>query len=132
MSTLDRQLDNRWNKCLDHLCAAWDRLGPDVTLSWLKALAGSQVTDEGVVLVNIAAAETDGEAPKQKPGPFTGVGRRKAEHGTNSGYQAHIAYGIPPCDECRAARSAYTRDYERRKREAPVTDKGAATDGEVA
>jgi hypothetical protein len=57
MTSLDRHADNRWNQCLDRLCEAWDRLGPDVTLSWVTALARSEVTPEGVVLIDIAARE---------------------------------------------------------------------------
>ena len=56
--------------------------------------------------------------PRPKPGPFTGVGRRIAKHGTNSGYQTHIIYGTEPCDECRAARAAYTRNWSRRRKAA--------------
>jgi hypothetical protein len=60
MTTLDRIADNRWNQALDRLCEAWNALGPDATLSWLTALARSQVTPEGLVLINIAAREKAG------------------------------------------------------------------------
>jgi len=52
---------------------------------------------------------------RAKPGPFSGVGRRKAEHGTSSGYQQHITYGTEPCEECRKARAEYTRDWRARR-----------------
>jgi hypothetical protein len=57
VSTLDRQLDNRWNLAVDALTQAWDRLGPDTTLAWVTALARSGETPEGLVLINVAAME---------------------------------------------------------------------------
>lgn len=48
-------------------------------------------------------------------GPFTGRGNRQAQHGTNSGYQAHISYGEKPCDECSKAHAEYAREYRRRR-----------------
>jgi hypothetical protein len=54
-----RHLDNRWNACLDKLPAIWERLGPDRTLAWLSALAGSRVTGEGVVLLEISATDEE-------------------------------------------------------------------------
>jgi hypothetical protein len=50
-----RHLDPRWNACLDRLVAAWNELGPDVTLAALSLLSEPQVTPEGLVLVEIAA-----------------------------------------------------------------------------
>ena len=61
MSTTDRHLDPRWNSCLDAVCAAWNRLGPDATLTALGVLACSEVTAEGVVVLGIAAT-TEGAA----------------------------------------------------------------------
>jgi hypothetical protein len=52
----DRHLDNRWNRALDALTKTWNELGPDVTLAALKLLSEPEVTDEGLVLVEIAAA----------------------------------------------------------------------------
>ncbi len=49
--------DNRWNRCQDALAEAWNRAGPDTTLAWISALARSEVTPEGVVVVEIAARE---------------------------------------------------------------------------
>jgi hypothetical protein len=54
MGSIDRSLDNRWNQAVDRLCEAWDVHGPDVTLAWLSALARSEVTAEGVAVVEIA------------------------------------------------------------------------------
>ena len=34
----DRFGDNRWNRCLDALIAAWNHAGPDATLEALTAL----------------------------------------------------------------------------------------------
>ena len=34
----DRHNDNRWNRCLDALIAAWNRVGPDATLEALTTL----------------------------------------------------------------------------------------------
>ena len=56
MSTLDRFGDNRWNRCLDALAEAWNRAGPDTTLAWITALARSEVTPEGLAIVDIASA----------------------------------------------------------------------------
>lgn len=61
-----------------------------------------------------------------KPGGFAGVGRRKAEHGTNSGYQTHIIYGTEPCEQCRAARTAYNQEWRRRQARAASRRGGAA------
>ena len=57
----------------------------------------------------------EGDTMKAKPGPFTGVGRRIAKHGTSSGYQAHINYGTEPCDECRKARAEYNRQWRQKQ-----------------
>lgn len=57
MSTTDRHLDNRWNLCVDRLCEAWNALGPDITLDALKVLARSEVTAEGLLVLEIAARE---------------------------------------------------------------------------
>ena len=43
----DRHGDNRWNRCLDALIAAWNRAGPDATLGALTALELSPGRDEG-------------------------------------------------------------------------------------
>lgn len=59
MSTADRHGDNRWNRALDALAEAWNRAGPDTTLAWVTALARSDVTPEGVVVVEIAAREDE-------------------------------------------------------------------------
>ena len=53
MSPVDRHLDPRWNKAVDLVCEAWNRLGPDTTLAWLTALARSEVTAEGVAVVEV-------------------------------------------------------------------------------
>jgi hypothetical protein len=47
--------DPKWSACLFQLCAAWNRLGPDKTLAALKVLAASDVTDEGLLVLEIAA-----------------------------------------------------------------------------
>ena len=57
MSTPDRRQDTKWNACLFQLCAAWNRLGPDATLAALTLLASSEVTEEGVVVLEIAPRE---------------------------------------------------------------------------
>lgn len=60
MTTPDRRQDPRWNACLYQLCQAWNRLGPDKALAALTVLASSEVTDEGVVVLDIAAREAAG------------------------------------------------------------------------
>ena len=57
MSTPDRRQDTKWNGCLFQLCAAWNKLGPDATLAALTLLASSEVTEEGIVVLEIAARE---------------------------------------------------------------------------
>jgi hypothetical protein len=57
VTTLDRIADNRWNQAVDHLCKVWDSLGPDRTLDALKVLASSDVTAEGLLVLEIAARE---------------------------------------------------------------------------
>lgn len=57
MSPVDRHMDPRWNTCLDAVCTAWNRLGPDATLAALTVLAASEMTDEGVVVLEIAARD---------------------------------------------------------------------------
>lgn len=42
---------------------------------------------------------------------------RPIRHGTNGGYSAHLKRGIPPCDACRRARTAYQRRYMRAVRQ---------------
>jgi hypothetical protein len=54
-----RHLDNRWNRSVDELARVWERLGPDRTLAWPSALAGSRVTGEGVVLLEISATDEE-------------------------------------------------------------------------
>lgn len=49
--------DPKWSACLFQLCSAWNRLGPDRTLAGLKVLASSDVTDEGLLVLEIAARE---------------------------------------------------------------------------
>lgn len=56
MTTLDRLGDNRWNRCQDALTEAWNRAGPDATLAWITALARSEVTPEGLAVVDMASA----------------------------------------------------------------------------
>lgn len=34
-----------------------------------------------------------------------------AQCGTYAGYQEHVRYGQPTCDECRSAARAYMREY---------------------
>jgi hypothetical protein len=116
VSSLDRQVDNRWNKCLDQLCTAWDRLGPDVTLSWLSALAGSQVTPEGVMLVEIAPKEQ--EPPRCICPRFSDTGGFRI---ADLCCPVHGVDGTDPGD-------GYWEDEPR----TPVTDKGTATEGECA
>ena len=60
MTTLDRIADNRWNQAVDHLCKVWDALGPDRTLDALKVLAASDVTAEGLLVLEIAPTEKAG------------------------------------------------------------------------
>ena len=50
----DRHGDNRWNRCLDELIAAWNMHGPDITLATLEWLNGDE-PGEG-------AATTEGAA----------------------------------------------------------------------
>jgi hypothetical protein len=59
VGSVDRSLDNRWNQAVDRLCEAWDRLGPDVTLSWVSALARADVTAEGLLVLDIATRGGD-------------------------------------------------------------------------
>jgi hypothetical protein len=59
MGSIDRSLDNRWNQCLDLVCEAWNHLGPDATLDALKVLASSDVTAEGLLVLDIAAREKE-------------------------------------------------------------------------
>ena len=54
--------DPKWSACLFQLCAAWNRLGPDKTLAALKVLAASDVTDEGLLVLEIAATRETGAA----------------------------------------------------------------------
>jgi hypothetical protein len=54
--------DPKWSACLYHLCAIWNRLGPDRALAVLEVAARSDVTAEGVVLLEIAPREKGGEA----------------------------------------------------------------------
>jgi len=60
MSTTGRHLDPRWNACLDRLCEAWNALGPDAVLAALSVLAVSQVSPEGVLVLDIAPREGAG------------------------------------------------------------------------
>ena len=53
----------------------------------------------------------------RRTGAFGGVGVRRAEHGTSSGYQQHIAHGTDPCGPCREARSAYMAEWRQRRNE---------------
>jgi hypothetical protein len=57
MGSVDRSLDNRWNQAVDRLCKVWDALGPDRTLDALKVLASSDVTAEGLLVLEIAPRE---------------------------------------------------------------------------
>jgi hypothetical protein len=49
--------DPKWSACLYHLCAIWNRLGPDKTLAGLELLAASEVTDEGRLVLKTAPGE---------------------------------------------------------------------------
>jgi hypothetical protein len=49
--------DPKWSACLYQLCKAWNRLGPDRALAGLEVLAASEVTDEGVLVLEIAPRE---------------------------------------------------------------------------
>lgn len=42
----DRFGDNRWNRCLDALIAAWSRAGPDAVLEALTALELSPAAED--------------------------------------------------------------------------------------
>jgi hypothetical protein len=53
--------DPRWSACLFQLCALWNRLGPDGALAALKVAASSEVTAEGLLVLDIAAREGSGE-----------------------------------------------------------------------
>jgi hypothetical protein len=60
VGSVSRAMDNRWNTALDRLCKVWDALGPDRTLDALKVLAASDVTAEGLLVLEIAATEKAG------------------------------------------------------------------------
>ena len=53
--------DPRWSACLFQLCALWNRLGPDRTLAALKVAAISDVTAEGLLVLDIAATGKAGQ-----------------------------------------------------------------------
>jgi hypothetical protein len=42
---------------------------------------------------------------------MTAAKRRRREHGTEAGYQQHVAAKDRTCDACKDAHSAYMRDY---------------------
>jgi len=55
----DRHIDNRWNRCLDALIAAWNQLGPDALLAEMSALTGdprSRLRDEDETATEEGAA----------------------------------------------------------------------------
>jgi hypothetical protein len=64
MSPVDRHLDPRWNACVDQLCAIWNAHGPDRALAALEVLARSDVTPEGLLVLEIAPREKPAEPPR--------------------------------------------------------------------
>ena len=56
MSTA-RYLNPKWNECVDELTKVWDALGPDRTLAGLKVLKASEVTPDGLLVLEIAPRE---------------------------------------------------------------------------
>lgn len=46
---------------------------------------------------------------------FVGMGRRIARHGTDSGYQSHLAEGSLPCGPCIDAHREKSRLWRQRK-----------------
>ena len=102
MST-DRHLDPRWNACLFQLCQAWNRLGPDRALDAMKVLASSQVTAEGVVVLEITAAgeaALDSERHRVRPaGTCSGCGETRALRGDGT-VQRHRLWTSGSSAEC--------------------------------
>jgi hypothetical protein len=49
--------DPKWSTCLYHLCAIWNRLGPDRALAVLEVAARSDVTAEGLLVLKTAPRE---------------------------------------------------------------------------
>ena len=59
--------DPRWSAALYHLCALWNTHGPERTIAGLKLLAASEVTPEGLLVLEIAPRE----GAALCPAPFT-------------------------------------------------------------
>ena len=49
--------DPKWSTALFRLCSLWNTKGPDRTLAGLELLAASEVTDEGLLVLEIAPKE---------------------------------------------------------------------------
>jgi hypothetical protein len=49
--------DPKWSAALFHLCSLWNTKGPDNTLAGLELLRASEVTPEGLLVLEIAPRE---------------------------------------------------------------------------
>ena len=112
MGSVSRAMDPRWNTAVDHLCKVWDALGPDRTLDALKVLASSDVTAEGLLVLEITAREGKRE-------PLRAAAERAYAEGR-----------IGPLPRMPSVRPE--SDYEMNLPEMPAPHEDAATGGDAA